>query len=50
MRKECTKETPYDGEGLWFHPQATPVKSTDVYTDWYTWPICGELFGETVPD
>ena len=51
-RKECTEKNPYpnDGQGRWFHPQAKHVESEDVYTDWYKCPICGHLFGETVPD
>ena len=50
VRKECTEDNPYDGEGQWYHPEATPVKSTDVYIDWYKCPICGLTFGVTVSD
>uniref|UniRef100_A0A6M3KAL7 Uncharacterized protein n=1 Tax=viral metagenome TaxID=1070528 RepID=A0A6M3KAL7_9ZZZZ len=51
MRQECTKETPCDGKGQWFHPAAVWIDGQDdAYTNWYECPICGQFFGETVPD
>ena len=50
MRKECREDQPCDGKGQWYHPKAEEVKSEDIYIDWYRCPICGKLFGVTVPD
>lgn len=48
-RQRCSPETPYDGQGMSFHPQARKTDGGGG-SDRYECPVCGLTWAVELPD